>query len=70
MGHLQFPKTLPINLKVGGLRGDLDGSSYEVRTKGGQENSVSGMQNVCVVEREEADPAKKQELIPRLYIVL
>jgi hypothetical protein len=48
------------------LLGDLDGSSYEIRTKWGQENSVPGMQNVWGVEREEADPAKKQELIPRV----
>ena len=67
--HLQFSKTLPIRPKAGWLLGDLDGSSYEIRTKGGQENSIPGMQNVWGVETEEADPAKKQELIPRVQIV-
>src|SRR6266852_588851 len=56
--HLQFSKTLPIRRNAGRLRGDLDGSSYEIRTKGGQENSVPGMQNVWGVER--AEPIRQR----------
>jgi hypothetical protein len=65
-GSPAIRKNTPNQTASGVVTGDLDGSSYEIRTKEGQENSVPGMQNVWGAEREEAYPAKKQELKPRV----